>query len=164
MAELLNLQLKTIPSVSDDVAFCVLHASAWSAVCMDLGGEKRSCLLRHFLEEILVTAVNTLIYHHNFPKLIHAGKQQIARGCVRRVAPPRLEELDAEERKRRDEYIRAGGFVGGRPPDDLDKLSTFDIAEVPLPGQLLLGLGGFLFLALVVFFYLNVGGRGQRQP
>ena len=53
------------------------------------------------------------------------------------------------------EYIRSGGFVDGRPPDDLDKLATFSIAEVPLAGKILLGLGAILTLLLVVFLVVS---------
>ena len=61
------------------------------------------------------------------------------------------EDEQRAAQRARDLEVRAGGFVDGRPPSDLDKLETFTFSEMPLVGQLLLGTGGFLFLALVVF-------------
>ena len=57
--------------------------------------------------------------------------------------------------KARIEQIRAGGFVDGRPPDDIDKLMTFNAAEMPLVGKLTFGLSGVLFLALAGFLILS---------
>ena len=51
----------------------------------------------------------------------------------------------------RSDYIRSGGFIDGRPPDDLDKIATFSFADVELTGKIMLGLGGSLLLTLIVY-------------
>ena len=50
----------------------------------------------------------------------------------------------------RDEYVRAGGFIDGRPPDDLDRMMTFKFSEMDLAGKVLFGVTGVLLLTLVV--------------
>ena len=74
-----------------------------------------------------------------------------------RAAKPILVDDDDNARARPSvDEIRAGsGFIDGRPPDDIDKLMTFSFSEVPLAGQLLLGLGGLLFVALAAFLVFS---------
>ena len=68
-----------------------------------------------------------------------------------------LQEEDDNVRARPSvEEIRSGsGFIDGRPPDDIDKLMTFSFSEVPLTGQVLLGLGGLLFVLLAGFLVFS---------
>lgn len=74
-----------------------------------------------------------------------------------RAARPILQEEDDNVRARPSvEEIRSGsGFIDGRPPDDIDKLMTFSFSEVPLTGQVLLGLGGLLFVLLAGFLVFS---------
>ena len=53
-----------------------------------------------------------------------------------------------------NDYIRSGGFIDGRPPDDLDKLSTFTIKDVEPVGQFLIGLSGILLLTLIGYLII----------
>ena len=57
--------------------------------------------------------------------------------------------------KLRTERLRAGEFVDGRPPDDIDRLLTFSFSEVPLAGKALFVLSGLLFVSLVVFLIIS---------
>ena len=54
-------------------------------------------------------------------------------------------------RQQFNDYVRSGGFIDGRPPDDLDKLATFEIDELPLAGKLLIGTAVFLTALLAIF-------------
>ena len=53
--------------------------------------------------------------------------------------------------ERRNEPLDPRDVPDGRPPDDLDKLSTFSFNEMVLPGKILAGLAVSLLLALIVF-------------
>ena len=73
-----------------------------------------------------------------------------------RACGPVLMEVGKEEDDRidasamRDEYIRAGGFIDGRPPDDLDRMATFKFSEMDLAGKVLFFVTGVLMLTLIV--------------
>ena len=61
-------------------------------------------------------------------------------------------ETDGEaDREKFNDFVRSGGFIDNRPPDDIDKLATFSFQEVPLEGQILIATGVILTLALAIF-------------
>jgi hypothetical protein len=61
-------------------------------------------------------------------------------------------QTDGEaDREKFNDFVRSGGFIDNRPPDDIDKLATFSFQEVPLEGQILIATGVILTLTLAIF-------------
>lgn len=75
-----------------------------------------------------------------------------------RVTLPARLQLDndgsTDDDVSRSDYIRSGGFIDDRPPDDLDKIATFSFSEMELPGKIMGGLGGILLLTLIVYLII----------
>ena len=99
-----------------------------------------------------VLAVLALVAHR-MPPAPHKVPELRRRTPVLLEAGENSQEADKPDAApmSKAEYIRAGGFIDGRPPDDLDKLSTFSFNEMVLPGKILAGVAVSLLLALIVF-------------
>ena len=107
-----------------------------------------------------LVALMTLAWQPSFPNGGTVIPARWRHEAFQRVAlPTRLlqeDEASAEDTDTasRSEYIRSGGFINGRPPDDLDKLSTFSFSEVELPGQIIIGLAGILLTTFIGYLIL----------